>query len=64
MSRKKISDWKQRIKIRELGTDFQPQHRAVILMMNLTGKPGEVGIQIDTEKLGSNDGLKVLLEEL
>ena len=64
MGREKISDWKKRVKIRELGTNSKSQHSAVILMMNMTGKPGEGGIQIDTEKLGSNDGLKVLLEEL
>ena len=47
-----------------MGTEIKKEHQAVKLVMNMSGKPDEVAIQIDPEKLGSEDGVKVLLEEL
>ena len=58
------ADWKKRVKIWQMGTEIKKEHQAVKLVMNMSGKPDEVAIQIDPEKLGSEDGVKVLLEEL
>ena len=57
-------DWKKRVRIWEMGTDVKPEHRAVKLVMYMSGKPEEVAIQIEAEKLGSAEGVKLLLKEL
>lgn len=58
------SDWKKRVRLWEMGTDIKEEHRAVKLVMNMSGKPEEVAIQLDAEKLGAAGGVKVLLDEL
>ena len=58
------SDWKKRVNIWQLGTDTKAEARAVKLVMNMSGKPEEVAIQIAPTKLGAENGVAVLLEEL
>ena len=58
------SDWKKRVNIWRLGTDTKPEAQAIKLVMNMSGKPEEVAIQIAPEKLGSANGVRDLLAEL
>jgi transposase InsO family protein len=58
------ADWKKRVQIWLMGTEVKKNHQAPKLVMYMSGKPEEVAIQIEPEKLGAEDGVKVLLTEL
>ena len=56
--------WKKEVKIWQLGTGATKRQQASKLIMNMAGKPKEVAIQIESDKLGSDDGVTELIAEL
>ena len=58
------SDWKKRVKIWQIGTATKKPQQAATLIGWMTGKPEEVAIQIDIEKISDVGGVDYLLLEL
>ncbi|KAL5271029.1 hypothetical protein ACHWQZ_G001623 [Mnemiopsis leidyi] len=56
--------WKKKVEIWKLGTNAKPNQQAAKLIMHMRGKPQEVAINIDPNKIGSDTGVKALTDEL
>ena len=58
------ADWKKRVEWWQQATTVKPEARAATLIMNMHGKPEEVAIQLDVNKLSVASGVAILLKEL
>lgn len=63
-SKTNYTDWKRRVLWWEKATSVKPEARAATLIMNMTGKPEEVAIQLDVAELSVATGVKDLMAEL
>ncbi len=61
---KDYSKWKMEVNLWENVTDLAEDKRALALALTLEGKPREVALGVDADKLKANDGVKVLIAEL
>ena len=57
-------DWKRRVDWWQKATSVKPEARAATLIMNMSGKPEEVAIQLNETELSVDDGVKLLIAEL
>ncbi|XP_063692114.1 uncharacterized protein LOC134824261 [Bolinopsis microptera] len=58
------TDWKRRVQWWKKVTTVKPEAGAAALIMNMSGKPEAVAIQLDVEKLSIDGGIDVLIAEL
>ena len=56
--------WKKEVAVWQLGTNAKNTQQAAKLIMNMSGKPREVSINLPVDVLGGEDGVKKLIEEL
>ena len=56
--------WKKKVAIWQLGTAATMKQQASKLIMNMTGKPQEVSINMTVEVLGADDGVDKLIAKL
>ena len=61
---KTYEQWKNEIALWELVTDLDVKKRGLALALSLQGKPREVALEIDPEKLNADNGVKFLVTEL
>ena len=60
----KYNTWKKDMQIWELATSLDKTKRALIVFLSLKGKAREAVLELDTEVLNSEDGMKNLYEKL
>ena len=62
--RTNCEDWKRRVTWWQKATTVKPDARAATLIMNMSGKPEEVAIQLNETELSVAGGVKLLIAEL
>ena len=60
----KYSTWRKEMKIWELVTSRDKSERALMVFLSLEGKAREAVLELNTEVLNSEDGIKKLYEKL
>ena len=56
--------WKKEVAVWQLGTSASAKQQAAKLIMNMSGKPREVSLNISVAVLGADDGVAKLIAEL
>ena len=56
--------WKKEVAVWKLGTNAKKTQQASKLIMNMSGKPREVSLNMSVSTLGAEDGADELIKEL